>query len=229
MENTKKRKKFGFIKFFVLILIFCGMMIYSASFPVTMELLDERVTGVLALIGAEKDFSGFKKFSDFSRKTINKAELFIEIIRENIEGESSEPKKVPTFLITCAGSFPAEGHNITSAFGNRKDPFSEKEDFHSGIDISASKGSGIFAAWPGKVFKTGYDGVYGKYVIIKHSEKFFTKYCHLSKIHAKENDFINSGEIIGEAGSTGRSTGSHLHFEVIVDGRKIDPAECLKI
>ena len=71
--------------------------------------------------------------------------------------------------------------------------------------------------------------IYGKYIIMEHSKGFFTKYCHLSEITVKKGDFVLSGSKIGEAGSTGRSTGSHLHFEVIIDGRNIDPKECFEL
>ncbi len=229
MEQIKKRKKFVLIKFFVLVLIFLGIMLFSASFPVTMELLDEKVTDILSLTGTEKDFKGFSKFSFFSKNVMNKAEYWLEVIKENTEKNGFDLKPVSGIKITCAAEFPAENRYITSYFGKREDPFSEKEDFHVGIDIAAEKGSDIVAAWPGKIYETGFDNIYGKYVVMEHSENFFTKYCHLSKISSEEKTFVNSGEKIGEAGSTGRSTGSHLHFEVIIEGRKIDPMECFEI
>jgi hypothetical protein len=218
----QETEKYGF---FILI----GVMFYSASFPVTMELMDSKVADILGFIGMEKDFEAFSKFSVFSKNIINKTEYWIEIIKENIEKATTETKKIPSVLITCAAKFPCENGYITSNFGKREDPFSKEEAFHSGIDIAAEKGSEIKTAWPGKISKTGFDNIYGKYIIVEHSKEFFTKYCHLSKICIRENNFINAGEKIGEAGNTGRSTGSHLHFEVIIDGFNIDPMECFEI
>lgn len=229
MGNNIKRKKHVFFKILVLILIFCSLILYSGAFPVTMELLDEKVEAILTYCKIEKEFSVFSKFSSFSQKIINKAEYCFETVRENIEEKGLDFEKVPVVLLTCAADFPLESVKITSYFGIRNDPFLNSEDFHSGIDIAAEKGSAISAAWPGKVFETGFDNIYGKYIIIEHSKEFFTKYCHLYEITVKEGDFVDVSEKIGEVGSTGRSTGNHLHFEVIIDGRNIDPKECFEL
>ena len=229
MEEKRKRKKHYFLKFIATVLAFGGIILYSASFPVTMELLDKKATDFLSFCGYQKEFSGFSEISDFSDKILSKAEYWIEIALENINGTNVETEKVPVIIISCAAKFPSESSNITSFFGKREDPISKKDDFHSGIDIAAEKGSKITAAWPGRIAETGSDIIYGKYIIIEHSKDFFTKYCHLSKIEANKNDFVSANEKIGEAGSTGRSTGNHLHFEVIVEGRKIDPMECFEV
>ena len=229
MENNIKRKKHVFLKIPVLILIFCGLVLYAGAFPVTMKLLDEKIETFLKFCKIEREFSVFSDFSSFSQKTIDKAEYWLEIIKENAEEKGLDFEKVPVVLLTCAADFPAENLKITSYFGLRNDPISDFEDFHSGIDIAAEKGSTISAAWPGKVIETGFDNIYGKYIIVEHSKDFLTKYCHLSEITVKEEDFVFAEEKIGEAGNTGRSTGNHLHFEVIVEGRKIDPVECFEI
>ena len=229
MEEKRKGKKHYFFKFITMVLVFCGIILYSASFPVTMKLLDDKATDFLSFCGYQKEFSGFSEISDFSDKILSKAEYWIEIALENINGTNVETEKVPAIIITCAAKFPSESRKITSFFGKREDPFSKKDDFHSGIDIAAEKGSKITAAWPGRIAETGSDIIYGKYIIIEHSKDFFTKYCHLSKIEANKNDFVSANEKIGETGSTGRSTGNHLHFEVIVEGRKIDPMECFEV
>ncbi|MBR5872495.1 MAG: M23 family metallopeptidase, partial [Oscillospiraceae bacterium] len=153
---------------------------------------------------------------------------YFELIEENLKGSFEEIKPISEFIITSAAKFPVESKNITSTFGKREDPFLKNESYHNGIDISAPLGSDICSAWPGIILETSFDEIYGNYVIIEHSEEFFTKYCHLSKICAEEKNFVNAGEKIGEAGSTGRSTGSHLHFEVIINGINIDPKECLE-
>ena len=154
--------------------------------------------------------------------------LTLNIIN-NIENNYEENGKLPLVVFSCSADFPVETNLITSDFGSRKDPFSGKEDIHTGIDIAAEEGSDVVAAWPGKIMETGFDDIYGNYIIIEHSNDFYTKYCHLSKICVEENEYVLAKEKIGEAGNTGRSTGSHLHFEVMVDGVKIDPMECFEL
>ena len=229
MEENRKRKKHYFLKFIAMIFVFGGIILYSASFPVTMKLLDDKATDFLYLCGYQKEFSGFSEISAFSDKILNKAEYWIETAFENINGIYSGTEKVPAIIITCTADFPSESRKITSFFGKREDPFSKKDSHHWGIDIAAEKGSDITAAWPGKITETGFDIIYGKYIIIEHSKDLYTKYCHLSKIEVSKDDFVSVNEKIGETGSTGRSTGNHLHFEVIVEGRKIDPMECFEI
>ena len=228
MERNK-RKKYGFLKFLILILILCGIFFYSASFPVTMKLLDNRVNGILKIINIEKDFELFNTLSEFSKNVLDNAEYLFETVKENLKENNPERKPVSAIKITCAAKFPLENNEITSDFGERKDPFSGEISSHGGIDIAAEHGSKILSAWPGRVSETGFDEIYGNYIVVEHSDGFLTKYCHLSKITANENDYVFANDKIGEVGSTGRSTGNHLHFEVIIEGRKIDPMECFDI
>lgn len=123
--------------------------------------------------------------------------------------------------------FPTEHKKYTSFFGYRENPFGTGGyEFHTGIDI-AGEGS-IFSVLDGKVVKVGYDPYgYGYYMDIEHSynktEKITTRYAHFRRMDVKENDIVTKGQIIGLMGSTGRSTGTHLHFEVIKDGKRVDP------
>jgi murein DD-endopeptidase MepM/ murein hydrolase activator NlpD len=115
---------------------------------------------------------------------------------------------------------------VTSNWGWRNDPFTFGTRFHRGIDFAGRYGAGIPALAAGRIVKTskGYRGC-GHYVIVKVSEEVFNKYCHLSNIYVKRGDRIEKGELIGEVGSTGRSTGPHLHFEVTdASGVQIDPS-----
>lgn len=227
--DRNKRKKHYFIKFLLLIFITAGILFYSARFPVTMELLDKRLNVILKILDIEEDFSVFKTVSDFSKNILNNAVYWYETAKENIITNKIDVKPITAIKITCAAKFPLGTGRITSGFGKRDDPFSGKEDIHGGIDIAAAEGSEVFAAWPGKIAETGSDKIYGKYILLEHSEGFFTKYCHLSEISVMENEFVLAKDKIGRAGNTGRSTGSHLHFEVIVEGKKVDPLECFNI
>lgn len=229
MERKTKKKRYILLKLLFAAAIFWGAVYYAYSFPRTMELLDKAVNGIAGTVGIDAEFDAFSDFSDFSKKAVEKAFYFAEVIKENIEGNLPEGKALPFAVITCAAEFPSEGETVTSGFGERISPISGKSEMHTGIDIAAAFGSDVKAAWPGKITETGFDEIYGNYVIIEHSEGFFTKYCHLSAVSTEKNAFVKSGEKIGEAGSTGRSTGSHLHFEVLVGGRNIDPKECLEL
>ena len=229
MERKKRKKKYLLLKSFILLLITAGIIVYSASFPVTMELLDKKIDEIIDLAGIDYKISVFSDLSKISKEFINKTEYYFDLIKDNITKDFTDIQKPGFAVITNAAKFPSEKSKITSVFGKREDPISGNADIHSGIDIALPSGSKIIAAWPGKVLETGFDEIYGNFVLIEHSDGFYTKYCHLSKIDVMENDFVNVEEKIGEAGNTGRSTGSHLHFEVIIEGTNIDPMECFEI
>ena len=228
MEQTERKRHHIFLKTLAVIIILAFFAFYAYSFPKTMELLDKKANELLDFAGLDFEFSLFSNFSVFVNESVNQAQYYYEIIKGNFDETFPDTEALPVVIFSCASEFPLENRNITSAFGERADPISGKGDLHTGMDIAADFGSEITAAWSGNVFETGVDEIYGKYIILKHSDGFFSKYCHLSKIEVSENDFVNAKEKIGEAGSTGRTTGSHLHFEVEVDGRKIDPMECFE-
>ena len=118
---------------------------------------------------------------------------------------------------------PLNGARLSSSFGNRKHPILGFTRMHKGVDFAAPIGTPIFAAGDGIIEYSGWNGAYGKYVRIKHNGTFKTAYAHLSKIYKKRGTKIKQGDIIGTLGSTGRSTGPHLHYEIIVSGRQINP------
>jgi len=120
-------------------------------------------------------------------------------------------------------------HGIkTSGFGNRKDPFNTRLAFHSGVDFAAPVGTPVRASAGGKVVFSGTLGSYGKVVEIDHGAGLVTRYAHLSKIVVKKHQIVEPEQLIARMGSTGRSTGSHLHFEILKDGHFVDPALYLK-
>ncbi len=124
--------------------------------------------------------------------------------------------------------FPVEGGRYTSYFGERTDPISEGDDYHKGIDIGADEGDKIRAVSDGKVTSVGEDSRSGKYLFISHGNGYVTFYCHCSEILVKEGTVIRKGETVALVGSTGYSTGPHLHFELRVDGESIDPLPVLE-
>lgn len=118
---------------------------------------------------------------------------------------------------------------VSSSFGIRRDPFSHEAKFHKGIDLAAPEGTRIVPALQGKVVYAGYMGGYGNTVVVQHSGKLQTRYGHLGSIAVKIGDIVDSQDILGTVGSTGRSTGPHLHFEVTRSGVAVDPAENLSV
>lgn len=122
-----------------------------------------------------------------------------------------------------------ETARLGSAFGNRVDPFNRRLAFHSGVDFAIKSGAPVFAAGGGFVSFAGRKGGYGKTVEIDHGNGLVTRYAHLSRIEAQEGEVVKPGRSIGAVGSTGRSTGPHLHFEVLQHGRHIDPQRFLAL
>ncbi|ANM10763.1 MULTISPECIES: peptidoglycan DD-metalloendopeptidase family protein [unclassified Rhizobium] len=118
---------------------------------------------------------------------------------------------------------PAIGKDVTSPFGNRRDPFLGRLALHSGIDFRFSPGEKIRPSAPGKVIAAGWTGGYGNMVEVDHGNGISTRYGHMSQVLVKIGDTVGRSDVIGLAGSTGRSTGTHLHYEVRQDGHAVDP------
>jgi murein DD-endopeptidase MepM/ murein hydrolase activator NlpD len=118
---------------------------------------------------------------------------------------------------------PAIGKEITSPFGNRRDPFISRLALHSGVDFRFAPGEKVRPTAPGKVVTAGWTGGYGNMVEIDHGNGISTRYGHMSEILVKVGDTVGREDTIGLAGSTGRSTGTHLHYEVRQNGRAVDP------
>jgi len=123
---------------------------------------------------------------------------------------------------------PCQGY-ISSGFGRRKDPFTGKPAFHTGIDIVSYPGTPVRATADGKVIYAGRHPGYGKVVVIRHGFGYSTLYGHLQKIKVRAGQKVRRGEVIGYLGSTGRSTGPHLHYEVRRYGRYLNPSKYLRI
>ena len=119
-------------------------------------------------------------------------------------------------------------HRFTSGYGNRKDPFTGKKQMHAGIDLAAYSGSKIHTTADGTVTKAWPSGAYGKLIEIRHAMGYSTRYAHLKKIRVKAGQRVSRGDIIGDMGNTGRSTGTHLHYEIRKNGKTINPMKYIK-
>lgn len=118
---------------------------------------------------------------------------------------------------------PLSVMHITSQFGRRKDPIKGSQTFHKGVDLAAREGAQVFACLEGTVIEAGRDKEYGNVVVIDHHDGYMTLYAHNSELLVHPGDTVEAGQAIARAGSTGRATGSHLHFEVHRHGKSIDP------
>lgn len=116
---------------------------------------------------------------------------------------------------------------FSSEYGLRNDPFTKALAMHQGIDFAAEAGTSVLAAGPGVVVRSGWDEGYGNVIEIKHAENFLTRYAHLSKRHVTEDMRIDRGMLIGDVGSTGRSTGPHLHYEIFHHGKVLNPRQVM--
>ena len=124
---------------------------------------------------------------------------------------------------------PVKTAAFTSGYGTRSDPFRGSAAMHSGIDLSGPVGTPIYATADGVVTTAGWNsGGYGNLIKVDHGRGIETRYAHLSKVNVREGERIKRGQLIGKMGSTGRSTGSHLHYEVRIDGRAVNPVPFMK-
>lgn len=122
---------------------------------------------------------------------------------------------------------PLPGAELGSPFGNREDPITGRRAFHAGLDFAAAYGTPIRAAAAGTVAFAGFHSAYGLTVEIEHGNGLLTRYAHASRLLVKQGTWVGPGDKVAEVGSTGRSTGPHLHFEVLRNGEALDPRHYL--
>lgn len=140
---------------------------------------------------------------------------FLEIV-ESLEKQREEWASVPAIA-------PVPTGNVSSGFGRRLDPFTEKHSFHRGMDLSAERGSSIVATADGRVVFAGRDGDYGLTVNIDHGNGLETRYAHVLDLRVRSGQRVRRGQEIARVGSSGRSTAPHVHYEVRQNGRAVNP------
>jgi murein DD-endopeptidase MepM/ murein hydrolase activator NlpD len=144
-----------------------------------------------------------------------------------IPGDDFSPTERAFFLNPGLFRFPLQNWRLSSAFGMRVSPISGRNLYHNGLDLAAPAGTEVYATREGTVSETGESDVYGKYVIINHDDGWTSLYGHLSVIQAAAQARVKTGSLIGKVGSTGLSTGPHLHFELRQNGKAFDPGKLL--
>jgi len=143
----------------------------------------------------------------------------LRYVRRDVETREALASSTPSI-------WPAHGW-LTGTFGGRSDPFSGEPAFHQGLDISTEKGQPVYATADGVVESASYTGDYGNLVVIRHGFGLSTRYGHLSGYRVTPGQDVKRGDVIGLVGSTGRATGAHLHYEILANGRLINPLQLL--
>ena len=163
---------------------------------------------------------------DAASETLDRLHLLLG----SIDGELQGVRHGVAFREAAADAtpiiWPADGW-ISAGYGYRTDPFSGRRDFHPAVDISTNKGSPVYATGTGRVVSASRNGGYGNLVEIDHGFGLLTRYGHLSEFSVAVGDTVVRGDVIGRVGNTGRATGHHVHYEVWVNGRTLNPRKLL--
>ena len=218
------------------------------------ELLKEMETDYAAIVKKKQQLSDLKDTLlaeqaalQENKDALDKAESELEAQKKMVENNNAQLEKQIDDLNDEADRITAEilklqssgdysggvmcwpsraSTKVTSPFGNRMHPILKKYKMHTGIDIGAKSGTDILAANSGKVIASAYNaGGYGYYVMIDHGGGIVTLYAHSSKLLVSKGDVVTRGQVIAKVGSTGMSTGAHLHFEVRINGNYVNPLE----
>jgi murein DD-endopeptidase MepM/ murein hydrolase activator NlpD len=151
------------------------------------------------------------------RSLLFSLESRLQSVKDKIANEQALGRATPSI-------WPLVGQwTYTSPYGNRKDPFTGLNEFHPGLDISADAGVPVHATADGTVQSAQFDGNYGNSVVISHGFTISTRYGHLSRFSVRAGQVVKRGDVIGYVGATGRVTGAHLHYEILLNGNRINP------
>lgn len=155
------------------------------------------------------------------RDLLGTLETRLQSVKTQIQTQQAEARATPSI-------WPLVGRwTYTSPYGNRTDPFTGLTEFHPGLDISADQGVPVHATADGTIESAAFDGNYGNSVVIAHGFGISTRYGHLSRFSVRPGQTVKRGDVIGYVGATGRVTGSHLHYEILVRGSRINPIDLL--
>ena len=153
------------------------------------------------------------------RDLLQGLESRLRYVRRDVERREALAASTPSI-------WPAHGW-LTGTFGGRSDPFTGEPGYHQGLDISTEKGQPVFATADGVVESASYNGDYGNLIVLKHGFDLMTRYGHLSGFNVKPGESVMRGAVIGFVGATGRATGAHVHYEILANGKLINPLQLL--
>ena len=153
------------------------------------------------------------------RTLLEGLESRLSVVQRNVDRRNALANATPSI-------WPAHGW-LTSTMGRRTDPMTGGADYHPGLDIAGDKGQAVYATADGVVTHAGRQGAYGNLITIDHGFGLETRYGHLSGFQVRQGDRVQRGDLIGRLGATGRATGTHLHYEVLANGRLLNPLRLL--
>jgi murein DD-endopeptidase MepM/ murein hydrolase activator NlpD len=153
------------------------------------------------------------------RTLLEGLESSLHFVQRNVERRNALANATPSI-------WPAHGW-ISSMMGRRSDPMTGDADYHAGLDIAGERGRPVYATAAGVVTFAGRQGAYGNLIEIDHGFELKTRYGHLSRFRVNQGDRVTRGDLIGTLGATGRTTGTHLHYEVLANGRLLNPLDLL--
>jgi murein DD-endopeptidase MepM/ murein hydrolase activator NlpD len=180
------------------------------------------MAGATAMLTPEttvETFSAAEQTFGILKNVLGSLEGHLSIVRRNVEKREMLMNATPSI-------WPIHGW-LSAGFGMRPDPFTGARDFHPGLDISADKGTPILATADGTVQLAAPSGDYGNLVIVNHGYGLTTRYGHLSKFAVWAGKRVKRGELLGYVGATGRATGPHLHYEILANGKLMNPMQLL--
>lgn len=206
-----------------------------------LDALGERLTELAELSDGEFDFSsepglGGPELRNKSASHETDVQEVIDRLADRIDNRTQQMKLLEQLIMNRSVDsnaildfVPVQEGYVSSSFGRRSDPITGRIAMHTGTDFSAPRGTAIFAVGAGVVTFSGRNGAYGNMVEIAHGDGYKTRYAHAHELKVAKGDLVNKGQEIATVGSTGRSTGPHLHFEVYRNGMAVNPARYIAL
>lgn len=242
MEKNKKQDYL--IKAILFQFLFCSLLFaffYSIKYSDSIFLntfKDSFFREINKSITTEEVKETFKKIENYTENEFIITDFSDELFTAEVLGEGGKDIEINNEKITNV-SFanyklnykiysPVIDGVVSSEFGERVHPINGTLGVHKGIDIALAEGEPIYAIFDGEIIESNYDQWNGNYIKIKHDNNIISVYCHCSKLFVKKGDIIRGGEVIAEVGSTGQSTGPHIHFEIRINDVSYNPAIALK-
>lgn len=207
---------------------------------VRLDAAGEHLTGLAGLDPAELDFSGKPALGgpespDQHALVSTEVEAIFADLESRLKSREQQFSILETMLadrklsqVNGLEGRPVNKGWLSSRYGYRTDPFTGRKTWHGGIDFAGKRGSDVVAVAPGVVIASGKRAGYGNYVEIDHGEGYVTRYGHNDENRVSVGDMVEKGQVIAAMGSTGRSTGPHVHFEVYKHGRSVDPSSYIR-
>jgi len=213
------RKSYSYIAHIIMVSLAMSFM----AIPATASAADnDSSSSVISIYATSDDFrlkSESKKENNIQKEVTGDADTKFRALHAAWGGKPDAGTK----SLSIPSIDPVSKVDISSYYGYRTDPFKGRRKNHKGLDIRGPVGTPIFATADGFVKMAQWFSSYGKFIEIDHGNAIHTRYGHLSKLNVKANQRVKKGDIIGYMGSTGRSTGSHLHYEVRIAGEPVNP------